>query len=205
MGSAYSKKEIRTLWKSMDKKSGEINLTNKIGGAFQQMTDAINRSKKEDMTTLDEYYKTGKYSTSSGDFYNCFETSIALNIGDNLIGNNQLEIGDVKIYNGNEFDDALTKGYNQVDQNGSSVAKTILRWADKNNTAQHASIYMGMDNEGNQYVFAKNGFFVQPGIFTTTYENNAHVAFKTELIYGTIKGITPLNNNNNPGGYYNKK
>ena len=45
MGDGYSKKEIKNMWKSMDKETTTIDLTKQVGGVFQEMTTAMNEAK----------------------------------------------------------------------------------------------------------------------------------------------------------------
>jgi len=193
MGDGYSKKEIKNMWKSMDKETTTIDLTKQVGGVFQEMTTAMNEAKDRNNPTNADYDNrtlAGKNRTQN---YNCWGTCIALNEG------KKLETG-VGIKTGAEFDSKLTANYTATTQGASNVGKTVIRYADATNTAKHGAIFMGVDNSGNVYLFSKNGWDVRPEIHTTKYIADFLSAPTTQDNYGTIIGI-----NAGESGYYNKK
>ena len=147
MGPAYSDKDIHDLYEQLQ--NGHINLTESIGGVFQLMTDAINDARR------DPYFENNKN-------YNCWGAAIAITSGKRLYGDGQTGVG---IGNSEIFDNYLRKNYIQINPEDASVGKTVLRFG-KPEEATHAAVYMGMDNNGTEYVFTKNGWKSSPIIST---------------------------------------
>ncbi|MDH5381340.1 MAG: RHS repeat-associated core domain-containing protein, partial [Cyclobacteriaceae bacterium] len=198
MGDGYSKKEIRQMWRSMDKSTGSINLTKQVGGVFKEMTNAMEDAKKAGLpSTVGFLAGTEK---AKGQNYNCWGTCIALNDGKKLEGKGPgTGIG---IPRGSSFDAELKVNYVPVSRDDATVGQTVLRYADKTTNSidnGHGAIFMGVDNSGNEYIFSKNGWYVAPEIFDKSY---------VDYIYGTpsiggnneVRGI-----NSGESGYYQKK
>lgn len=198
MGDGYSRKEIRKMWKSMDKSTGSINLTKQIGGVFQEMTTSMKEAEIRGLPSTAGFI-AGK-ERSKGMNYNCWGTCIALNDGKKLEGNGPGT--GVGISSGSTFDAELKKNYDPVSRDKATVGETVLRYADRNTNSiekGHGAVFMGVDNSGNEYSFSKNGWHVAPALFSKNY---------VDSIYGTpaiggdneVKGINP-----EESGYYQKK
>ncbi|MFN3639934.1 MAG: hypothetical protein ACK4UK_03370 [Flavobacterium sp.] len=124
--------------------------------------------------------------------YNCWGASIALNEGKKLEGKGSGT--GVGIADPSTFDAILSSDYEPTSQDDATVGKTVVRFADSSNESQHGATFMGVDNSGNEYLFSKNGWQVQPEIHKTKYISTALPS------YGTIQGI-----NSGETGYYDKK
>jgi RHS repeat-associated protein len=184
MGDGYSRKQIKQLWRSRDVISGQINLTQELGGVFQEMTTAMNEAKARNNPTNSDYDKGTLSRKNRSSNYNCWGACIALNEGKKLQGNGAgTGIG---IIDPNEFDAKLKTDYTPGSINDATVGSTVLRFADRNNNSTHGAIYMGTDRNGNHYVFSKNGWVVRPEIHKVNYFLHA-----VGVDYGTIRGINP--------------
>lgn len=92
------------------------------------------------------------------------------------------------------FDSALTENYSSVSSSDAKFGKTVLRFADSKNEAQHGAVYYGTSKDGTVYVYTKNGWKLKPTVMKLT-----------DLIqgipcYGTVQGISK-----DETGYYNPK
>ena len=180
MGSAYSDEEINNMYGQMSQ-DGSINLTKTYGREFQIMTDAINDAKKDPFFTQTKNY-------------NCWGASLALLRGDKLYGNGTDPFlpwsqDGVGIDSPCLFDLALNN-YVPIKQESASVGKTIMRFGSPIfGATTHASIFLGVDNSGNEYTFSKNGWYARPVVYTSSL-----------LGYGAVFGRTPQE-----PGYYVKK
>ncbi len=180
MGSAYSEDEINNMYGQMSQ-DGSINLTKTYGREFQIMTDAINDAKKDPFFTQTKNY-------------NCWGASLALMRGDRLYGKGTdlflpWSQDGVGIDSPCLFDLALNN-YVSIKQESASVGKTIMRFGSPIfGATTHASIFLGVDNSGNEYTFSKNGWYARPVVYNSSL-----------LGYGAVFGRTPQE-----PGYYVKK
>ena len=180
MGSAYNDNEINNMYGQMSQ-DGKINLTKAYGHEFQIMTDAINDAKKDPFFTQTKNY-------------NCWGASLALIRGDRLYGNGTDPFlpwshDGVGIDSPGLFDIALNN-YAPIKQESASVGKTIMRFGSPVfGMTTHASIFLGVDNSGNEYTFSKNGWYARPVVYDSSL-----------LGYGAVIGRTPQES-----GYYVKK
>jgi RHS repeat-associated protein len=168
-----------------------MNLTSDLGGVYKEMTTAINESTSRNDATTDELLAGQTAGKNIHRNYNCWGTCVALNEGQKLEGNGPGT--GVGIPLPSTFDAKLASDYTPTNENGAVVGKTVMRWADGSNTATHGAVYIGTDNLGNKYVFSKNGWYVQPGIFKTSY-------IDAIPDYGNVSGV-----NSGETGYYNHK
>ncbi len=178
MGPAYSDKDIHDLYKQLQ--NGHINLTESIGGVFQLMTDAINDARRDP-----------DFENSNN--YNCWGATLALMRGKQLYGDGvgiyPLDNNGVGLNSNVLFDIILDNAYIPVEKDQLSVGKTIMRFGFfGTGKTTHASIFMGVDNSGNEYTFTKNGWTPRPIICKTS-----QISWK----YLSVSGI-----NFNESGYY---
>ena len=179
MGPAYSDDEIQSMYSTIQ--DGSINLTKTYGKEFQIMTDAINDAIKNPFFTKQ-------------DNYNCYGAALALMRGEKLYGSGTdpflpwSKYG-VGINSSVIFDFALDQ-FTPVQRDAASVGKTIMRFGPPFlGKAEHASIFLGVDNSGNVYTFSKDGWRARPVVFHSGM-----------LGYGVVMGRTPKES-----GYYVKK
>jgi len=178
MGPAYTDDEIQKMYGNLQE--GKINLTTSYGGVFQLMTDAINDAKKNPFFTQNKNY-------------NCLGASLALMRGEKLYGDgldsflpwDSHGVG----LNSPELFDLSLNNYTPVRQETASVGKTIMRFgAPFLGNTTHASIFLGVDNSGNEYTFSKDGWNLRP------------VVCKSHgLVYRYVMGRTFFES-----GYYSK-
>ncbi len=181
MGPAYLDDEISTMYNQLS--DGKINLTQSYGGVFQLMSDAINDARRDP-------------EFEDRDNHNCWGASLALLKGKQLYGNGKgiypWSDDGVGLNSSVIFDLCLKNAYTSVSQSQSSVGKTILRFGFPGiGNTSHGSIFMGVDKNGNEYTFTKNGWTPRPIICKVS-----QISWK----YLSIQGI-----NNNDSGYYNPR
>ena len=180
MGPAYSDDEIQTMYGQMSQ-DGKINLTKTYGNEFQIMTDALNSARKDPLFTQNKNY-------------NCWGASLALMRGEELYGNGPDPFlpwsrDGVGLNSSGLFDFALNY-YTPVKQEAASVGKTIMRFGPPLfGKTTHASIFLGIDNSGNEYTFSKDGWNARPVVY-----------YSRMLGYEPVMGRTPQE-----PGYYVKK
>jgi len=178
MGPAYSDDEIQKMYGEMQ--NGRINLTTSYGGVFQLMTDAINDANKDPFFTQNKNY-------------NCWGSALSLMREEKLFGDGPdnflpWDPHGVGLNSSGLFDLALNQ-FTPVEQETASVGKTIMRFgAPFEGKTTHASIFLGIDNSGNEYTFSKNGWKARPVVYKSR-----------ELGYGYVMGRTFFES-----GYYSK-
>ncbi|MCH7534336.1 MAG: RHS repeat-associated core domain-containing protein, partial [Bacteroidetes bacterium] len=194
MGKGYSKEKIKQLWKSMDKKIESINLTKELGGVFKEMTTAMTEAQARNNPTNADYNAVPKRleGKNLSDNYNCYGACFALNNMEKLEGTGK---DAQNVIPSNGFDSGLISDYKPTTRGDATVGKTVVRYADATNTARHSATFMGIDRSGNEYLFSKNGWNLQPEILTTGY-----IKTWMNIEFGTIRGIQ-----GGESGYYNKK
>ena len=179
MGAAYSDDEIQNMYGQMQ--DGTINLTKTYGNEFQIMTNALNDAKKDPFFTQNQNY-------------NCWGASLALMRGEELYGNGPDPFfpwcrDGVGLNSPTLFDLALNN-YVPIKQEEASVGKTIMRYGvPVFGATTHASIFLGVDNSGNEYTFSKDGWKARPVVYNSRL-----------LGYGMVMGRAPYES-----GYYVKK
>ena len=72
--------------------------------------------------------------------------------------------------------------------------KTVLRFADSKNDAQHGAVYYGTSNDGTVYVYTKNGWELKPTVMKLS---DLMTGFSE---YGSVQGIKI-----GESGYYDYK
>ena len=128
---------------------------------------------------------TAKDKPVPEDYYNCWGSAIA--------GSQEKEIKvGVGINQPQTFDEKLANGYSSVSSSDTKFGKTILRFADSDNTAQHGAVYYGTSSDGTVYVYTKNGWQLKPTVMKLSD------LLKGIPSYGTVQGIKK-----SESGYYN--
>lgn len=140
-------------------------------------------------TYTTESYLTGTLTAKDRpvpeDYYNCWGSAIA--------GSQGKEIGvGVGIGQPQTFDKKLTDGYSPVSSSDVKFGKTVLRFADSANTAQHGAVYYGTSSDGTVYVYTKNGWQLKPTVMKLSD------LMRGIPSYGTVQGIKK-----GESGYYN--
>lgn len=130
---------------------------------------------------------TSKTGGTPEDYYNCWGSAIAGSKG------NKIEVG-VGISEGETFDKILSKDYTSTTAEGAKFGKTVLRFSDDANNVQHGAVYYGKSQDGTQYVYTKNGWYLKPEVMKLS-----DLLSKIPS-YGKITGI-----NSASSGYYNPK
>ncbi len=164
--------------------NGILNL--KIGDKFK-VDNVYTRSianSTSDLTRETDLAHTSKTGATPEDHYNCWGAAVAGSQGKEI--NNA-----VGIPTGGEFDCQVYSSYSATNLENAKFGKTLIRFADGNNNAQHAAIYYGTSNDGTVYVYTKNGWDYKPAIMKL---NDLLQKFPN---YGTIQGI-----NSGDSGYY---
>ena len=184
----YSEAKQQLLSQGYTITNGYLNL--KVGDKVtldNVYTRSIANSVNPDLTTEKLFEK--KLTESDWDLasrdYNCWGSAIAGSQGKDI------KIG-VGISSPEIFDSELSKNYSSVSSNEFIFGKTVLRFADSANTAQHGAVYYGTSNDGTVYVYTKNGWLLKPTIMKLS-----------DLLqgipdYGTVKGLSK-----EQAGYYN--
>ena len=72
--------------------------------------------------------------------------------------------------------------------------KTVLRFADSKNDAQHGAVFYGKSHNRTIYVYTKNGWYLKPEVIKLS---NLQSKLPS---YGSVQAIKP-----NDSGYYNHK
>ena len=101
---------------------------------------------------------------------------------------------DVGIPRGQGFDKDLKKDYTATTSSDAKSGKTVLRFADSKNDAQHGAVFYGKSHDGTTYVYTKNGWLLKPEVMKLS---NLQSKIPS---YGSVQGIKP-----NDSGYYNPK
>jgi len=125
----------------------EHRLTDDQATAYSQQWRQIGISDEEEASRFQEL-------ACPQDLYNCWSAAMAGANG-RIIGPNNYEI-----FTEEEFDRALENKY-PVSVDRLKFGKTIIRFT-KNGVCKHAAIYYGSDNEGNIYIYSKNGKYSKP-------------------------------------------
>jgi len=159
--------------------NGILNL--KVGDKFK-VDNVYTRSIANSSSGLS--LETSKAGSSPNDHYNCWGAAVAGSQGKEI--NNT-----VGIPTGEEFDCEVYCNYSATNLESAKFGKTLIRFADENNNAQHAAIYYGTSNDGTVYVYTKNGWYYKPAIM------KLNDLLQNFTDYGTIQGI-----NSGDSGYY---
>ena len=177
MGPAYSDDEIKSMYGQISQ-DGVINLTKTYGKEFQIMTDAINDARKDPFFAQTENY-------------NCWGSALALMRGEKLYGNGPDLLlpwsRDGVGMNSSALFDLALDSFTPISPREASVGKTLMRYGlPQLGKTTHASIFLGVDNYGNEYTFSKNGWKAHPAVF-----------YSNKLGYGSVMGRTIFES-----GYY---
>ena len=150
-------------------------------------TRSIANSVNPDLTT--EKYLAGELTNRDFYFasedYNCWGSAIAGSQG------KEIKKG-VGIPTPEFFDYELSENYSSVSSSDAKFGKTVLRFADSKNVAQHGAVYYGTSNDGTVYVYTKNGWKLKPTVMKLSD------LLQDIPSYGTVQGV-----NKNETGYYN--
>jgi RHS repeat-associated protein len=119
------------------------------------------------------------------DYYNCWGSAIAGSQGKDI----KMGVG---IKKAELFDSELSENYSSVSSSDAKFGKTVLRFADSKNEAQHGAVYYGTSKDGTVYVYTKNGWELKPTVMKLTDLINGFP------VYGNIKGMKT-----GECGYYN--
>ena len=182
MGPNYNDADIECAYGQLQ--NGQINLTETIGDNFIEITNAINDAKNLGFPSTEGLIS--QREPMGQENYNCWGSCIALNNGQSL--KTGVGIGDGEVF---KFE--LEKKYHSVTSSTASVGQTVLRYSNINNSDVHGAIFMGIDNQGKEYVFSKNGWYAAPDIFPKSYIDRVYNE-------SSVKGI-----NIGESGYYQKK
>ena len=150
-------------------------------------TRSIANSVNPDLTT--EKYLAGELTNwdfyFASEDYNCWGSAIAGSQGKDIKKG-------VGIPTSELFDSELSENYSSVSSSDAKFGKTVLRFADSNNEAQHGAVYYGTSNDGTVYVYTKNGWKLKPTVMKLSD------LLQDIPSYGTVQGV-----NKNETGYYN--
>jgi hypothetical protein len=111
----------------------------------------------------------------SVDDYNCWGSAIAGSQGKDIV------VG-IGIKKGSDFDKQIENHYIATDLANAKFGKTLIRFADNNNTVLHGAIYYGTSKDGTVYVYTKNGWYLKPIVMKL---NDLLKNFN----YGTVQGL----------------
>ena len=150
-------------------------------------TRSIANSVNPDLTT--EKYLAGELTNwdfyFASEDYNCWRSAIAGSQGKDIKKG-------VGIPTPEFFDYELSKNYSSVSSSDAKFGKTVLRFVDSKNGAQHGAVYYGTSNDGTVYVYTKNGWKLKPTVMKLSD------LLQDIPSYGTVQGV-----NKNETGYYN--
>ena len=144
------------------------------GLSEEQVTDMMDNmfmSGMDESEVLDSIKKLA----SANDYYNCWSAAVA--------GVNGLTLGPeiYTIATPERFKESLSN-FVHVTPDMAKFGKTIIAFM-KDGEYKHAAVYYGTDNEGNVYVYTKNGPYSKPVIMTLEALQQQY-----ENIYGTVSG-----------------
>lgn len=116
-----------------------------------------------------------KKLASPNDYYNCWSAAVA-GVNGQTLGPEIYTIATPE-----RFKKSLSN-FVQVSPDKAKFGKTIIAFM-KDGEYTHAAVYYGTDNEGNVYVYTKNGPYSKPVIMTLEALQQQY-----ENIYGTVSG-----------------
>lgn len=142
------------------------------------------KNSKSDLTLDAAIAGTSTTGPTKEDNYNCWGSAISGSQGQ------AIEVG-VGIPTGQEFDKDLSSGYSSTNESSAKFGKTVLRFADGNNDAQHGAVFYGKSQDGTTYVYTKNGWQLKPEVMKLSTLQSKIPS------YGTVQGIKSTDS-----GYY---
>ena len=144
------------------------------GLSEEQVTDMMDNmfmSGMDEPEVLDAIKKLA----SPNDYYNCWSAAVA-GVNGQTLGPEIYTIATPE-----RFKKSLSN-FVQVSPDKAKFGKTIIAFM-KDGEYTHAAVYYGTDNEGNVYVYTKNGPYSKPVIMTLEALQQQY-----ENIYGTVSG-----------------
>ncbi len=131
------------------------SIHNAKDGTVRTMSPTALKSVFSQLTLKEQEEWMTKWIKDQSDIYNCWGSVISGSFGEEIRGG-------TGILSASNFDKLIQKLYIRILPEDAVPGHTVIVMKDKDGTTTHGAIYYGHDNNGNMYVFTKNGWVYPP-------------------------------------------